>query len=90
MSDDDDEENSENAVEEKKEAKFINYFDPVHVMWEWICTESSKHHISIAILLPSGVLEDDYEYVIIDDRMMLQLTVKWPDVMSSFSDLHYA
>lgn len=73
---------------EPEEENLINYFDSINIIWTRVDTETSKQHVSIAALLPSGLLKNDYELSEIDEGVVLQVKVKWPAFVTDAIGLH--
>lgn len=62
-------------------------FKPLYLISSWRETFTTRQCLSAAILLPSGI--DTYKIRVVDDGMMLQLTVTWPKAMTDIRMLHH-
>lgn len=63
-------------------------FTPIHAVAEWT-NAALQQIVSVAILLPSGVGTPDASKVrVSEDQHSLQVTAKWPPMMSSVDNLH--
>lgn len=87
---DDDDISLENAsdVDDADDALEGNLFNPIHVLWPWNDPSDGKKHLSIAILMPTGVTENAYSATVTDGGKTLQLSVQWLDSLFDVIKLH--
>lgn len=61
---------------------------PLHMISEWIEPGTTTKRLTVAILLPSGVLSGQFAVRVADDGCALEISITWPNPMVELKMLH--
>ena len=63
-------------------------FLPLHVVFCWTLPKKSTDMVTVAMVLPQGVMDSMFEVDVVDGGMVLELKVEWPSAISVHEELH--